>query len=247
MMRSISYLVVVLAFLAGCNNAKVKKTENKPAAATAGETTTATAGTPEMRTVVAKDVLQTTGYTYLQVKEGDKEYWVAVSRFEAEKGKTYYFNQSMEMNNFKSKELNRTFESILFIQDFSDQPIKAKALPALTTKGRQNMEQIGGIKVEPISGGIKLSDLFANPTSFNGKKIKVSGQVIKFSPEIMQKNWVHIQDGTEANGSFDLTITTMDTVVAGSTVTFEGVISLDKDFGYGYKYDVILEEAKVIK
>lgn len=247
MTRSIIYLVVVLAFLTGCNNAKVKKTENKPTAATAGETTTSTAGMPEMRSVVAKDILQTTGYTYLQVKEGDKEFWVAVSRFEAEKGKTYYFNQSMEMNNFKSKELNRTFESILFIQDFSDQPIKAKALPALTTKGRQNMEQVGGIKVEPISGGIKLSDLFANPSSFNGKKVKVSGQVIKFSPEIMQKNWAHIQDGSEANGSFDLTVTTLDVVEVGKNVSFEGVISVNKDFGYGYKYDVILEEAKVIK
>lgn len=238
-MKSIIYLVVVLALLAGCNNAKVKKTENKPA--------TATPGAPEMHAVVAKDVIQTSGYTYLLLKEGDKENWAAVSRFEAEKGKTYYYNQSMEMSNFKSKELNRTFESILFIQDFSDQPIKPKPLPALTTKGRQNMEQVGGIKVEPISGGLKLSDIFANPSNFNGKKVKVSGQVIKFSPEIMQKNWVHLQDGTEANGSFDLTVTTLDTVVAGSTVSFEGVVTLNKDFGYGYKYDVILEEAKVLK
>ena len=238
-MRSITYLVIVLAFLAGCNNAKVKKTENKPAA---GST-----ATPDMHAVVAKDVVQTSGYTYLQVKEGDKEYWVAVSRFEAEKGKTYYYNQSMEMSNFKSKELNRTFENILFIQDFSDQPIKPKPLPALTTKGRQNMEQVGGIKVEPISGGIKLSEIFANPSSFNGKKVKVSGQVIKFSPEIMQKNWVHIQDGSEANGSFDLTVTTLDAVEVGKVVSFEGVIAVNKDFGYGYKYDVILEESKVIK
>ncbi|HEY5510446.1 MAG TPA: hypothetical protein VIK10_05385 [Prolixibacteraceae bacterium] len=238
-MKSIIYLVVVLALLAGCNNAKVKKTENKPA--------TATPGAPEMHAVVAKDVIQTSGYTYLLLKEGDKENWAAVSRFEAEKGKTYYYNQSMEMSNFKSKELNRTFESILFIQDFSDQPIKPKPLPALTTKGRQNMEQVGGIKVEPISGGQKLSDIFANPSNYNGKKVKVSGQVIKFSPEIMQKNWVHLQDGTEANGSFDLTVTTLDTVVAGSTVSFEGVVTLNKDFGYGYKYDVILEEAKVLK
>jgi hypothetical protein len=242
-MKSIIYLVVVLAFLAGCNNAKVKKTENKPATAAA----TATPGAPEMHAVIAKDIIQTSGYTYLLLKEGDKEIWAAVSRFEAEKGKTYYYNQSMEMSNFKSKELNRTFESILFIQDFSDQPIKPKPLPALTTKGRQNMEQVGGIKVAPISGGVKLSDIFANPSNFKDKKVKVSGQVIKFSPEIMQKNWVHIQDGTEANGSFDLTVTTLDTVVVGSTVSFEGVVTLNKDFGYGYKYDVILEEAKVIK
>ena len=238
-MRSITYLVVALAFLAACNNAKVKKTENKPS--------TEAASTPGMHVVVAKDVIQTSGYTYLLLKEGDKENWAAVSRFEAEKGKTYYYNQSMEMSNFASKELKRTFESILFIQDFSDQPIKPKAPAALTTKGRQNIEQVGGIKVEPISGGLKLSDLFANPSNYNGKKIKVSGQVIKFSPEIMQKNWVHIQDGTEANGSFDLTVTTLDSVAVGKVVSFEGVIAIDKDFGYGYKYDVILEEAKVIK
>jgi len=246
-MKLITYLVVVLAFLAGCNNAKVKKTENKPTTATASATAITTTGSPEMHAVVAKDILQTTGYTYLQVKEGDKEFWLAVSRFEAEKGKTYYFNQSMEMNNFKSKELNRTFESILFIQEISDQPIKPKPLPALTTKGRQNMEQVGGIKVEPISGGVKLSDIFANPGNYSGKKVKVSGQVIKFSPEIMQKNWVHIQDGTEANGSFDLTVTTLDSVTVGKVVSFEGVVTLNKDFGYGYKYDVILEEAKVVK
>ena len=101
--------------------------------------------------------------------------------------------------------------------------------------------------MEPVSGGVKLSELFANMGNYAGKKAKVTGQVIKFSPEIMNKNWVHLQDGTEANGSYDLTITTMDTVEVGKIVTFEGVIAVDKDFGYGYKYDVLLEEAKVVK
>ena len=242
-MKSISYLVLSLALLTGCNNAKVKKTENKPSdhasmPAPAAATT---------HTVVAKDVIQTSKYTYLLLTEGGQEYWAAVSRFEAEKGKTYYYNVGMEMKNFQSKELNRVFETIQFIQEFSDQPIQEKVQAPLTTKGRQSVEKVDGIKVEPVAGGVKLADLFANKANYAGKKVKVTGQVVKFSPEIMSKNWIHLQDGSEANGSYDLTITTLETVEVGKIVTLEGVLAVDKDFGYGYKYDVILEESKVIK
>jgi hypothetical protein len=226
--------------LAGCNNAKVKKTENKPAAQMA-------VPAANMHTVVAKDVIQTSGYTYLLLTEEGKEYWAAVSRFEAEKGKTYYFQDGMEMTNFKSKELNRTFESIQFIMELSDQPIQEKKQEQLTTKGKQSIERIDGIKVEPVSGGVKISDAFAGKGNYAGKTIKITGQVVKFSPEIMSRNWVHIQDGSESNGSFDLTITTMETVAVGTVVTFEGVLAVDKDFGYGYKYDVILEDSKLVK
>lgn len=237
------YLIIALALLASCNNATVKKSDNKPSSSH----TMSMEPAADNHKVVAKEIIQTSGYTYLLLTEGDKEYWAAVSRFEAEKGKTYYYKNGMEMQNFKSKELNRTFESIQFINEFSDQPIAEKKAVTLTTKGRQNMEKVEGIKVEPANGAIKLSEIFANKGNYSGKKVKVTGQVIKFSPEIMNKNWVHLQDGTEANGSFDLTITTMDSVAVGEVVTFEGVLVLDKDFGYGYKYDLLLEESKLIK
>lgn len=242
-MKSIAYFVFALALLISCNNATVKKSDKQPSSPNAMQMEPAA----DMHTVVAKDVVQTSGYTYLLLTEGDKEYWAAVSRFEAEKGKTYYYKTGMEMQNFKSKELNRTFESIQFINEFSDQPITEKKAVALTTKGRQSMEKVDGIKVEVASGAVKLSDIFANKGNFAGKKVKITGQVIKFSPEIMNKNWVHLQDGTEANGSFDLTITTMESVEIGSVVTFEGTLVLDKDFGYGYKYDLLLEDSKLVK
>jgi len=242
-MKSISYLVISLALLAGCNNAKVKKTENKPSDHTSMAAPVASA----THTVVAKDVIQTSKYTYLLLTEGGNEYWAAVSRFEAEKGKTYYYNVGMEMKNFQSKELNRNFESIQFIQEFSDQPIQEKVQAPLTTKGRQSVDKVDGIKVEPVVGAIKLADLFANKANYAGKKVKVTGQVVKFSPEIMSKNWIHLQDGSESNGSYDLTITTMETVAVGTVVTLEGVLAIDKDFGYGYKYDLILEESKLVK
>ncbi len=243
-MKSIIYLVLALAILSGCNNAKVKKTDAKPASTA---TAPATAAPAEMHKVVAKDVIQTSGYTYLLLTEGEKEFWAAVTRFEAVKGKTYFYKSGMEMTNFKSKELNRVFESIQFIMDFSDQPIQEKKPEALTTKGRQSLDKVEGIKVQTVAGGVKLSDIFANKGKYAGKTVKVTGQVVKFSPEIMNKNWVHLQDGSEANGNYDLTITTMETVTVGSVVTFEGVLAADKDFGYGYKYEVLLEESKVVK
>lgn len=238
-MKSIAYFVFALLLLAGCHNATVKKTDNKPAP---------NSGAPaDMHTAVAKEVLQTSGYTYLLLTEGDKETWVAVSRFEAQKGKTYYYKPDVEMTNFKSKELNRVFDKIQFVMELSDEPLKPKQPVALTTKGRKILEKVDGIKVEPVAGGVKIADIFTNKANYAGKKIKVSGQVVKFSSEIMKKNWIHLQDGSEAEGSFDLTVTTQDSVAVGNVVTLEGVVAVDKDFGYGYKYDVLLEEAKVVK
>jgi hypothetical protein len=61
----------------------------------------------------------------------------------------------------------------------------------------------------------------------------------------MNKNWVHLQDGTRDGDNWDLAITTQDIVKTGDIVVFEGVVALNKDFGAGYVYDVILEDAKL--
>lgn len=100
------------------------------------------------------------------------------------------------------------------------------------------------VKVEPCSDCITISKLLGDRQSYSGKVIRVKGQVTKFNPGIMGKNWVHIQDGTEFQGGFDLTVTTDINVSLGQTITFEGKIALDKDFGYGYFYKVIMEEGK---
>jgi hypothetical protein len=90
---------------------------------------------------------------------------------------------------------------------------------------------------------INIQELYANKSSYVDKTVKVKGLVTKFNAGIMERNWVHIQDGTGNDKNFDLTITTEDMVSAGQIVVFEGMVSLDKDFGYGYKYDLIIEKA----
>jgi hypothetical protein len=98
------------------------------------------------------------------------------------------------------------------------------------------------ITIEPGKDCIKISDLLSEKKSYSGKVVKVKGIVTKYNPQIMGKNWIHIQDGSEYQGGFDLTITTDMQVSLGDTVTFKGKIALDKDFGYGYLYSVLMEE-----
>jgi hypothetical protein len=102
------------------------------------------------------------------------------------------------------------------------------------------------VTVTPCEGCIKLADLLANKKSYSGKTIKVTGAVTKFNSGIMGKNWIHIQDGSEFKGEFDLTITTDAVTEVGQTVTFEGAIALDRDFGYGYVYSILMEDGKPV-
>lgn len=98
-----------------------------------------------------------------------------------------------------------------------------------------------GIKKAP--GGMTVQEIITGAKGLNGKKVTVRGRVTKFLPEIMGKNWVHLGDGSGADGKADLTITTKSTVKVGDLVLVTGTIAANKDFGSGYKYDVILEDA----
>jgi hypothetical protein len=124
-----------------------------------------------------------------------------------------------------------------------DQPAKTEPANPHQSPGPAQPARVN-VKITPCEDCIKITDLLENKKSYNGKVIKVTGQVVKYNPGIMGKNWVHIQDGTDYEGIYDLTVTTQQPAKVGDIMTFEGTISLDKDFGYGYFYPVIMEDAK---
>jgi hypothetical protein len=113
--------------------------------------------------------------------------------------------------------------------------------------GKQKPPQQSGIDIPRAEGGVTIAELYSKKSELQGKSILIQGEVVKFSSQIMKKNWVHIQDGSREGDNYDLTITTLDTVKTGDIVKFRGVVSLNKDLGYGYVYDVILEDAKLVK
>ncbi len=203
---------------------------------------------PGTHKIEVEEVLQTGNYTYLRGTENDQELWIAITKQEVKKGGTYYYVQDMQMDNFTSKELKRTFEKIFFVQTFSDQPIAmSNGKPAISPGSQKAAPEQVTVKIEPVEGGTTIAQLLEKRNSFSGKTIKVSGQVVKVNTQIMGSNWLHIQDGTSFGGEYDLTITTQDEASVGDFVIVEGPITLNKDFGAVYSYAIIMEKAKVAK
>ena len=107
------------------------------------------------------------------------------------------------------------------------------------------------VAVEKAAGenAYTVEEIFTKIEELNGKTVRIQGKVVKYSPMIMGRNWIHLQDGTgdPMNNSHDLVITTMEEVKTDDVITIEGVLTANKDFGAGYKYVAIVEEAKTVK
>jgi hypothetical protein len=207
------------------------------------------------------EVLDVDKYTYVRIKNSDnKEIWLAGPKENVKVGQKVSVYSGMLMKDFVSKTLNRTFKEIYFVGSLTGKSktgfhgsmhgggFHSKSGAKINERLRAEIEKKYDIKkIDKINGGYTIEEIYSKMKELNGKKIKIKGQVVKYSPEIMNRNWVHLRDGSGGNNSNDLTITTTEKVKEGDVVSFEGVLSVDKDFGYGYKYKVILEKSTLIK
>jgi hypothetical protein len=228
------------------------------------------------------DTMDSGGYTYIQVDTAKRPTWVAIPQAEVTKGQQITLAPGMVMNNFESKTLGRSFETIIFspgqvkvsggsvggrveqapeTDDFSAAlQAEQKTAPSHGTAKQPTMAmQSAGsagaivpsadITVEKADGdnAFTIGEIFEKRKELTGKTVRVRGKVMKMSPMIMGKNWLHLQDGTgnPMINSHDLVVTTMATPSKDDVVICEGTIHADKDFGAGYRYDVIMEDALV--
>ena len=107
-------------------------------------------------------------------------------------------------------------------------------------------DQVDLTGITKAEGGLTVAEVFADPAKLAGQKVTVRGKVVKTNAGIMGTNWVHVRDGSGAEGTNDLTITTKGEVPkVGDTVVVSAPVTLNKDFGMGYVYPVILEDAEV--
>lgn len=93
--------------------------------------------------------------------------------------------------------------------------------------------------------GKRIESLYAEKQALAGQEVVVRGKVTKFTRGVMGKNWIHIMDGTGGEGTNDVTVTTDAEAQLGDVVLVRGVLSLDQDFGFGYAYDILIEDAHV--
>ena len=243
------YLLIInisllLIFTSSCGS-KPKVIEAESASSEQPGHTHAASSTSEVHQVVCEDFLHTDKYTYMDVSEDGERFWIAVPRKDVEKRATYYYTGGLKKTNFKSQEYDRVFETIYLVSDVTrlESGSGGSAVDRALAQQQKQEPASTTVNVAPSGDIVKLSDLFANPGKYEGKVIRVKGRCVKINKMIMGRNWVHLDDGSISGK--DLTVTTMADVPVGTTVTMSGTIGLNRDFGAGYKYEVIMEDAKV--
>lgn len=213
-------------------------------AAASGETLTGT----------VLETMDSGGYTYVRLKTASGETWAAVNQSKVEKGSEVSVASGMTMVDFESPTLKRKFDSIVFGTlvapgaGASSLPPEMAAQHAAAAAGPAD---VGKIEVKKAEGadGRTVAALHAERAALKGKTVLVRGKVVKFLGGIMGKNWVHLRDGSGSREGKDddLTVTTAETVEVGAVVVAKGTVGVDRDFGSGYRYAVILEDATFTK
>jgi len=195
------------------------------------------------------NTLNAGGYTYIQIKTGDDSIWAAGPVTTVKKGDQISFNGRMPMKNFHSKALNRDFDIIYFVSGFTvnGQNMQSTSLPNSLDPHKNTRKKAHDLVLKDFSkakDGRTIADVIENKNSLSQQTLRIRGQVSKFTAGVLGKNWIHIRDNSSEH---DLTITTDSTVALNDIITVEGKLALNKDFGYGYIYEAIIEDAIVSK
>jgi len=213
------------------------------------------------------ETTNTSGYTYVQVDTGSKKLWAATTQFPVKVGDSVTVGTGTPMTGYHSKTLNRDFDVVYFTGSIAVNGGPAGAMPglppghpaipgaptpglppghpAITAPAAAPNLDLTGIK--RAEGGKTIKEIYAAKAKLAGKSVSVRGKVVKYNAMILGKNWLHIQDGSGSVEKMDndLTVTTLTPAMLGATVLVTGNISTNRDFGAGYKYGVIIEDAKV--
>ena len=237
-MRGI-FLVVISLFTillyTGCGEKEQPQVQNQNQMNDAGTSN-------QVHVVQVEEKMDASSYSYLKVNENGNSYWIAVPTMDVKPGEKIYFSKSMEMKDFKSETLGKTFESVLFVDDASKD---AMGQDVASPHSKISTGKDVSIKVEPLKDGYSIEQIYSKKSSLVDKVVKVKGVVVKINKDIMNTNWIHIQDGTGKDGTHDLLVTSDTVPEVGQTIIAEGKVISDKDFGAGYFYSVLLENSKI--
>jgi len=264
--KKLSFLLIIsltVPVLTACskNESTSQATSDQAATAeTASQTTVEPTQPATPSGIIAGKVVTTMnalGYTYVYVDDGKEKIWAAAPQFVVSVGDQVMVSDGMAMHNYHSQSLNRDFDVVYFVETVLN-ATTSTATVAPAAAGMQMPEGHPPIKAEASSAvdltnvvkaddGYTIEEIYSQKTELSDKQVALRGKVVKFNPQIMGTNWIHLQDGSgdSTAGNNDLTVTSTVQVSVGNTIVATGTLTLDKDFGYGYKYDLIMEHAQV--
>jgi len=192
------------------------------------------------------EVKDVASYTYLRLKTKKGETWAAVGKTSVKKGAEVTVVDAMVMTNFESKTLNKKFDRIIF-------GVLGATRPDLAAmhSGMAKPEDMGDVHVPKASGpnARTVAEIVTKRSELKGKTVVVRGKVVKYTQQVLGKNWIHLRDGSGSatDRTNDVVVTTKDQAKIGEVVVAKGVVQTDKNLGAGYTYKVLVEEASLQK
>lgn len=240
--------------------------EQPPANPAPGSAKNAQPGQARSLTGKVLEKLDVPQYTYLRLKQAEGDAWTAVPTAKVEVGEEVTVANVTMMKDFKSSTLDRTFEVIYFGTLGSGQAqagkppghpgggqapgdLNMQMNPHGKTTSTEKVNLDKPVELAKGKNAKRVADIYAEAAKLDGKTVRVRGIVVKAMPNIMNKTFMHVQDGTgeKDKGTHDLVVTsTGDVPTAKGPITFEGTVKQNVDLGLGYKYKVLVEDAKVI-
>lgn len=218
---------------------------NESIAATTENTASAEKTTAQHSGVFSGELIETFnsgGYTYVNISTDNGPVWAAGPITSINKGDKVGFTGKVAMIDFYSKSLDRKFDTIYFVGSYVINDQQAD-LAAIDPHKNVNTKQPAALKsFAKAENGQNIAEILKNKDKLAGKTVKIRGQVSKYTAQVMGKNWLHIRDSSSDQ---DITITTDSDAALDDIILAEGQLVLDKDYSYGYVYDVLIENAKV--
>jgi hypothetical protein len=205
------------------------------------------------------ETMDSAGYTYFLMDTGEEQVWAAASQLDLHVGERVTIPVEMAMEDFHSDTLDRSFDRIYFVSVVGREggdPLGARDQDLGLPPGHPTLDGLEEAADAEAMAGFELAEgasaiveIWARRTELAGSKVTISGRVVKYNAGILGKNWLHLQDnsGDASAGTNDLTVTSVETAAVGDTLTATGILAVDRDFGAGYTYQVILENATLTK
>jgi hypothetical protein len=211
------------------------------------------------------------GYTYLRITTAAGDTWAAVPQAQVTVGADIDVAVQMTMEGFTSKTLNRTFDKIIFgtlpgaaaaapgpgmgmgapaapaANGFAAAAPAAAgavpAMPAMPAAAPAAAVATGPVAKATGPNARTVAEIWTEKAKLKDAAVTIHARVVKVTEGVLGKNWLHLKDGSGAPGSDDITVTTTSKAAVGDVITIKGVVHLDRDFGSGYSYAVLIEEA----
>ncbi len=260
MRRRLSVVLLAALAVVGC-----KKKEAAPAQ---GAPHAVDGASPTIKGKVLER-LDAPPYSYLRLETDKGETWAAVPKTDMGNGTEVAVAGAMPMTDFESKSLKRKFPVVYFGTLSGADPGAASAaadsgpmapmgapmggppgMAAQHAAAAAGPSDVGNVKVAKASGSDArtVAEVFSQRAALKEKPVSIRGKVVKYNEGIMGRNWIHIRDGSGIAGKDnDLTITTSERASIGDVILVKGIVRVEKDFGAGYSYPVIIEDAKLSK